>query len=514
MATTPLSTIKNWFKTNLYPTQAQFWATWDSFWHKDEKIPTASVENLETYLSQKVDKVDGYGLTENNFTTEEKQKLEGLGDSIAIDGDETQIPIIDDAGGLKGLSTLVFDETPGSRHDLKVGTDTIAGGIVISAADIQSNRFLRFKVPTPYIEGDKTEWEIHSTLGSLDIGMNGSSGGYGAPTFIRLGNGSSSLSSLYMSSNGSVFSIGSQGEIQITPEWMTRIRGGECYIDVTDAIILGDMSGGANYAIVLYSFGVGNFIDNTVPYVLGVDANGIIKEVNISDYVSGASKYLGSYLSLDALEAAHPAASPGNYANVDAGVGSNVVRYLWDDDDAVWVAGGGGTGVVDGTFGDIVVTSSGLIWTIAANAITESKLAAALLAKINQGVTAYGWGNHADAGYLTEAPNEEEIVGTAIVNAAVTGTYTFVVGAAVDYRLTLTGDTALAVDTTALPDDSSVVISAIIYATTTEVISDGGAGWNFYGSDFETGGARNSVSLKIAKYAGVLNIDITISQPN
>src|SRR5690606_19296450 len=55
MATTPLNTIKNWFKTNLYPTQAQFWATWDSFWHKDESIPQEKIEGLQDALDDKVD---------------------------------------------------------------------------------------------------------------------------------------------------------------------------------------------------------------------------------------------------------------------------------------------------------------------------------------------------------------------------------------------------------------------------------------------------------------------------
>src|SRR5665647_7688 len=53
MAKQTLNTIKNWFKTSLKPTQAQFWDTWDSFWHKDEKIPISSVEQLDTILMGK-----------------------------------------------------------------------------------------------------------------------------------------------------------------------------------------------------------------------------------------------------------------------------------------------------------------------------------------------------------------------------------------------------------------------------------------------------------------------------
>lgn len=47
-----LSTIKNWFRTALKPTQAQFWDTWDSFWHKDDLIPVESVDGLDDALSR------------------------------------------------------------------------------------------------------------------------------------------------------------------------------------------------------------------------------------------------------------------------------------------------------------------------------------------------------------------------------------------------------------------------------------------------------------------------------
>lgn len=46
-----LSTIKNWFRTALKPTQAQFWDTWDSFWHKDDLISVESVDGLDDALA-------------------------------------------------------------------------------------------------------------------------------------------------------------------------------------------------------------------------------------------------------------------------------------------------------------------------------------------------------------------------------------------------------------------------------------------------------------------------------
>lgn len=47
--------ILEWFKTGKKPTQAQFWATWQSFWHKDEQIPQGSVSGLPNALNSKAD---------------------------------------------------------------------------------------------------------------------------------------------------------------------------------------------------------------------------------------------------------------------------------------------------------------------------------------------------------------------------------------------------------------------------------------------------------------------------
>lgn len=55
---TPLNTLKNWFKTGFKPTQAQFWAWLDSFRHKDEPVPVADIDGLQTLLDAKVDKKD------------------------------------------------------------------------------------------------------------------------------------------------------------------------------------------------------------------------------------------------------------------------------------------------------------------------------------------------------------------------------------------------------------------------------------------------------------------------
>lgn len=55
----------------------------------------------------------------------------------------------------------------------------------------------------------------------------------------------------------------------------------------------------------------------------------------------GPDHFLGLYTNLPALEATHPTATPGDYAQVDAGPGTDVMNYIWDEDDG-WVAGGSG----------------------------------------------------------------------------------------------------------------------------------------------------------------------------
>jgi len=62
-----INTIKNWFRTGLKPTQQQFWDTWDSFWHKDQTIPSSAIENLDNRFQEKADQEAFAGhLTDGN----------------------------------------------------------------------------------------------------------------------------------------------------------------------------------------------------------------------------------------------------------------------------------------------------------------------------------------------------------------------------------------------------------------------------------------------------------------
>lgn len=103
MAKTNLNTIKNWFKTGLKPTQAQFWNTWDSFWHKDDTINISDIEGLQDALDQKatavaVSKVNINGVwfdttgNTDRLAIEVGNKFEGYDGDYLIMGIVTSLP--------------------------------------------------------------------------------------------------------------------------------------------------------------------------------------------------------------------------------------------------------------------------------------------------------------------------------------------------------------------------------------------------------------------------------------
>ena len=51
---TSLYTIFSWFETGDFPSQAQFQASWSSFWHKDEPIPISQITGLSQMIEQMV----------------------------------------------------------------------------------------------------------------------------------------------------------------------------------------------------------------------------------------------------------------------------------------------------------------------------------------------------------------------------------------------------------------------------------------------------------------------------
>ena len=54
--------------------------------------------------------------------------------------------------------------------------------------------------------------------------------------------------------------------------------------------------------------------------------------------------FKGLHASLAALQAAHPSAAVGDYADVDSGIGADVARFIWDVSDSTWIIQSGASG--------------------------------------------------------------------------------------------------------------------------------------------------------------------------
>lgn len=158
-----------------------------------------------------------------------------------------------------------------------------------------------------------------------------------------------------------------------------------------------------------------------------------------------SSRFKGEFVSLSALEAAFPTTEVGSFAYVDQGVGEDVVKYIWDSSDQRWVLQQGESatltpsdvkslyesnpdtnaftdseksklaGIANGATANTgTVTSVGISvptgLTVSGSPITSSGTFGITFttgysiptnAKQTQWDTAYGWGNHASAGYAT-----------------------------------------------------------------------------------------------------------------
>lgn len=66
MAVTGRNILKGWFRRFMKPTEAQFAAWIDSFWHKTEdSIPIDNIQNLSTILGSKIDRKEIENITQN-----------------------------------------------------------------------------------------------------------------------------------------------------------------------------------------------------------------------------------------------------------------------------------------------------------------------------------------------------------------------------------------------------------------------------------------------------------------
>lgn len=147
---TPISTLKRWFANFKKPTQEQFWAWLDSYWHKSEKIPmdtidglenairgTASAEQLRNHLTdsqahsglfdRKVDKEAGKTLTSNDYTNEEKRTNQVNAKkrvvNLTVTGDVDKIITLTFADGTALQASFTDKDTlPENLADIKLNS--------------------------------------------------------------------------------------------------------------------------------------------------------------------------------------------------------------------------------------------------------------------------------------------------------------------------------------------------------------------------------------------------------
>lgn len=129
--------------------------------------------------------------------------------------------------------------------------------------------------------------------------------------------------------------------------------------------ILSPTSGILEYVGVVLTkadIGLGN-VDNTSDAdkpVSTAQQEALDLKLNTADY---NQHYKGTFLTEAALNAAHPTASVGDYAQVNEAGGTDVVNYSWDAEENIWVAGGGTGGAANTDA--LPEGSTNLYWTVA-----------------------------------------------------------------------------------------------------------------------------------------------------
>lgn len=199
------NTIKNWFRTGLKPTQAQFWAFFDSVWFKDEKIPITAIDDIEgilnakadaevvnhhltatdahaTEFGAKVDKVEGKALSTNDYTTGEKAKLVYLDTTKDVDKPVSTAQATADAvvlasaqtysesliAQLKGGAPLNYD-TLGEIATELIALRSIVGGLSPDGDTVVNTINELMAVLTSYPEGTDLFALIQGKVAKTDI---------------------------------------------------------------------------------------------------------------------------------------------------------------------------------------------------------------------------------------------------------------------------------------------------------------------------------------------------------
>lgn len=122
MANTSREQLKAWFRRGMKPLQSQFAAWIDSFWHKDDSIPMASVEGLADALNSITVPVDDTISDESENPVQNKVIKEALDGKAATVHHHDEYAGYGDIADLQAQIDLLAQREPSAREVVTVAT--------------------------------------------------------------------------------------------------------------------------------------------------------------------------------------------------------------------------------------------------------------------------------------------------------------------------------------------------------------------------------------------------------
>ncbi len=119
---TDKETIKKWFTTGSKPTQEQFWAWQDAYWHKSEKIPIERIEKLDEVLQNTADASQLKNLVRLDASNIDKKSREALRSKLGVGDLPKNLATTDDLDTIsQGLKDKI-DKTNRNKVDKTTAT--------------------------------------------------------------------------------------------------------------------------------------------------------------------------------------------------------------------------------------------------------------------------------------------------------------------------------------------------------------------------------------------------------
>lgn len=329
----------------------------------DILYPTTNAMGVE--LDKKVDKVTGKVLSDNNYTTEEKNKLAGL-ESSKYKGTYTSVTALNTAHPAPEIGSYGHvDPGTGANVELYIwdNDDTAwirsGGSSSLTAAEIKS---LYESNPDTNAFNDSEQ----NKLAGIEAGATADQTAAEIKTAYESNADTNAFTDALKTKlegiadeivwKASKASFPTTGVVDMM---YVDVGGQKIYqwnATTVDYELIGGTELTAAEVKTLYESNVNTneFSDAEKTKLSGIEANATadmtaleIKSAYESNTDTNAytdaeksklaglesSKFKGTYLSLSALQTAHPSPEEGSYAHVDGGTGSTVLFYAWDQQD-------------------------------------------------------------------------------------------------------------------------------------------------------------------------------------